>query len=133
VAHIQVHAWDFDPTPPTFIGQPQGDEGWISCDGDCTNYLPAARTPIAWVQFYPGPNPPSNVATVTFNWGGSANFRTGIMGLVDGGAPGNGLTGAIDSSTGEPSTTDEISFGSPSGRPSFVGYVLEGQVTVARR
>jgi hypothetical protein len=110
--------------------------GFVSCEPagslQCS-FLPPTATPINFVQFdsFSGADP--KVATVSYSWpNGQNSVNDGIMSLRDGGAPGNGLTGAVDLGTGESMTNDYLLWGSPAGRPTFSGFVLAGQVTFHR-
>ncbi len=136
IAHIRVVGLDLDPTPPLTDFEQQADVGFVSCEPSGSlqcSFLPPVLTRINFVQFdnFAGADP--KVATVSYSWRGVTNgLNVGIMTLRDGGAPGNGLTGALDSATGEPLTNDYLQWGSPTGRPAYSGYVLAGQVNVVR-
>ena len=136
IAHIHVVGVDLDPTPPVTSFEQQADVGFVSCEpagsAQCS-FLPPALTLINFVQFDSSPGADPKVATVSYSWRGPTNnLNVGIMTLHDGGVPGNGLTGALDSATGEPMTNDYLEWGSPTGRPTYSGFVLAGQVTVLR-
>jgi hypothetical protein len=120
-AHIQVHAYDFDPTHPESSFQQQADEVWFSCT-PVSGPDPCRAFPQGNVKFV-DQVAPDFVAI-------SADGGFTFLGLEDGGAPGNAAAGG-STAIGTPITSDWISWAQPGSGRSWAAYLISGNVTIS--
>jgi len=120
IAHIQVHAYDFDPSHPQSSFDQQVDDVSFSCT-PLSGTDPCAAFPQGNVNFVDQVAPDS----VAISADGGFTF----LSLIDGGNPGNGASGGT-TTLGTPITNDRITWAQPGSGRSWTGYLLSGNVTI---
>ena len=124
IAHIQVHAYDFDPSHPASAFDQQSDEVGLSCT-PVTGTNPCVAFPQGQTLNFVDHITPDS-ASISMS---APNSTVTFLTLVDDGVPGNAATGQ-STATGTAITNDWIRWALPGSGISWTGYLLAGQVTV---
>jgi hypothetical protein len=119
-AHIQVRAYDFDPTHPQSSFDQQSDEASFSCT-PVSGTDPCRAFPQGNVKFVDETAPDS----VSISADGGFTF----LSLEDGGTPGNGAAGG-SSAAGTSVTNDWVRWAQPGSGSSWAAYLIAGNVTI---
>ena len=119
IAHIQVRAYDFDPTHPESSFQQQADQVSFSCTS-VSGTDPCASFPQGNVKFVDQVAPDA----VSISADGGFTF----LSLDDGGTPGNGSSAST--ALGTPITNDWVRWAQPGSGESWTGYLLAGTVNI---
>ena len=129
IAHIQVHAYDFDPSHPVSSFQQQSDQVSVSCTSLSTlgGDDPCAEFPQGQMAVFVDHT--DGTTFVSISMSDPATLRSTFLTLQDGGTPGNGPTGAT-TSLGTAITNDWIRWAFPGSGISWTGYLLSGNVTI---
>jgi hypothetical protein len=121
VAHIQIHAFDVDPTHPQSSFQQQDDQVSFSCTA-VSGDNPCVAFPQGNVKFA------DQVADNDVAISADGGFT--FLSLVDGGTPGNAAVGTGTTPAGGTATKDSITWAQPGSGRSWTGYLLAGNVNI---
>ena len=116
-AHLQVHALDVDPSPVVCLGCQTADIGWLRYDG---------RGSTGWLRI-------SSVELFESSAGSGAIVSAGgfLVVLIDGGVPGNAVTGPPG--PGGIAPTRDYFYGCCTfTRPVITGWVQAGDISISK-